>query len=285
MKTVEIAAQSIVETYRSKDKSDDNQSIEHQKNMPQIKVNQHVIDEKDLAEELQYHPSDNFDQTVQKAGQALVIRHLLREQLDAKELDAKGEEQAVADLIERNIHEVPPTEEDCLRYYQQNMEKFKTVPLMEVSHILLAAGPKDIGMRIKQKQMAEKIVVQLQENLDLFATLVVDHSDCPSKNTAGSLGQLSKGQTVPEFERQLFPLPEGLHEKSIESRYGYHVVYVNKKIDGKQLKFSMVEGKIKNYLVHRRHRQAVSDYLYRLANDQTIEGIELQLEQDNIVIA
>ena len=288
---LKIAANSSVEIYKpTKGVHGDTHthaepSRKHQKNVPVIKVNGHTIDQKALAEEVQYHPSADFDKAAQKAGQALVIKHLLQQQVSAKELEAKGEEQAVADLVERNIKEVPPTEDDCLRYYQQNMEKFKTVPLLEVSHILLAAGPNDIGLRIKQNQVSKKLINQLQGNLDLFGSLVEKYSDCPSKKMAGSLGQLSKGQTVPEFERQLFPLPEGLHDKALESRYGYHIVFVNKKIEGKQLEFPMVENKINNYLVHRRHRQAISNYLYELASDQEIEGIELQLEQDNIAIA
>ena len=284
MGIVKAASSGSVGKYRAADHKHQSQAQKDPQNMPLIKVNGHVIDEKALAEEVQYHPAGDFALAVQKAGQALVIQHLLKAQLTESELQDKGEEQALAELIQRNIIESAITDEDSLRYYEQNKEKFETAPLMEVSHILLLAGPKDTGLRVKQRYLAEKLLRQLQENLDLFSSFVEEYSDCPSKKIAGSLGQLSKGQTVLEFERQVFPLPEGLHNRAIESRYGYHIVFVNKKIEGKQLEFSMVENKINNYLVHRRHRQAVSDYLYKLADKASIEGIKLQLEQDNIVI-
>ncbi|MHC9510596.1 peptidylprolyl isomerase [Kangiella sp. M94] len=250
--------------------------------IPVISVNGEVIDEKLLSEELQYHPANDAESAIQKAGQALVIRQLLKQQIKDRAKKIDNEEQAFEDLIENNINFKQVSDEDCQRYYEQNKPKFMTAPIMEVSHILLAVAPDDIEGRIQKKTLAEKLINKLLENSSLFTDMVIEYSECPSNKTSGSLGQISKGQTVPEFERQLFPLDEGIYDKPIESRYGYHIVFINKKIAGKQLEYSMVSEKIHDYLNLRRHRQAVSDYLYQLVEDSTIEGLELKLEQDNI---
>ncbi len=252
--------------------------------LPTISVNGQLIAEKELSEEIQYHPAASAESAIQKAGQALVIRQLLTQRLSDKTIDTDGEEKAIEDLIEQNANYQKVSEEDCQRYFEKNKEKFVTAPIMEVSHILLAVARDDIEGRIKKKQQAEKLIEKLLKDKDLFNNLVTEYSDCPSNKTQGSLGQLSKGQTVQEFERQVFPLSEGLHDKPIESRYGYHIVLINKKIEGNQLEHSMVKEKIEDYLNHRRYRQAVSDYLYRLVENSNIEGIELQLEQENIYI-
>ena len=65
-----------------------------------------------------------------------------------------------------------------------------------------------------------------------FAELARQHSACPSKEQGGALGQISKGQTVPEFERQLFRLPAGLCPQPLESRYGFHLVTVTPPPEG-----------------------------------------------------
>ena len=254
--------------------------------LPSIVVNGKSIDQSALSAELQYHQAESLEQAVQKAGQALVVRELLIQQLPepSEALEVVEEEQAIADLINKNTHSSPISELDSMRYYQQNLEKFKTSPILEVSHILLSAGPDDIARRVEQESTAQSVLLKLQQDPALFNDLVIEFSDCPSNKTQGSLGQISSGQTVVEFERQLFALPEGLHDRPIESRYGYHVVYIHKKIDGKQLEFSMVEDQIDQYLQHLRHRQAIADYLYRLADVAEIQGIELQLEQENIHI-
>lgn len=249
--------------------------------IPVISVNDQLIDEKALSEELQYHPADSAESAIQKAGQALVIKELLKQQL-TEQVSAENEEQAFQQLIDANTQYQEVSDEDCLRYYEQNKDKFTTAPIMEVSHILLGVAPDDIEGRIQKQALAESIIAKLNENISLFNDMVLEHSDCPSNKTAGSLGQISKGQTVPEFERQLFPLDEGLYQKPIESRYGYHIVFINKKIAGNPLEYSMVSQQISDYLNLRRYRQAVSDYLYQLVEQSKIEGIDLKIDQDNI---
>jgi len=84
----------------------------------------------------------------------------------------------------------------------------------------------------------------LQQKEESFAQLALKFSACPSKETGGSLGQLSSGQTVAEFQRQVFASEEGLLPRPIESRFGFHVVFISRKVPGKELPYSMVKAKI-----------------------------------------
>ncbi|MDP7593184.1 MAG: peptidylprolyl isomerase [Litorilituus sp.] len=260
--------------------------------LPKIKVNGATINEKDLANELQYHPNQNFDVVVQQASQALVIRQLLIDEARSQGIDAsaqENEEEAIQKLIEANISYDAPTEEICQRYFDNNKEKFMTMPLMEVDHILLAAAKDDIEGRDAAKHNAEVIISQLKQEMNnnepsSFAALAKEYSACPSKESGGNLGQLSKGQTVPEFERQLMPLPEGLSEKAIESRYGFHVVNINRKIDGKQLEYSMVIDKVRGYLVNSASHLAIQSYIQSLVEQAHIEGVEIKFSDENIHI-
>jgi peptidyl-prolyl cis-trans isomerase C len=159
-----------------------------------------------------------------------------------------------------------------------------TLPLMEVDHILLAAAKDDISGRDDARKLANQLIAQLSEDVSLFAQLAAKHSMCPSNKTGGSLGQLSKGQTVPEFERQLMLLPEGLAEQPIESRYGLHVVNITRKIEGKPLEYSMVADKVKAYLVNKSSHLAIQAYIQSLVEKAEIEGINLLFSDENIVI-
>jgi len=104
----------------------------------------------------------------------------------------------------------------------------------------------------------------------------LQHSACPSKEQGGALGQISKGQTVPEFERQLFRLPVGLCQQPLESRYGYHLVFVDQRIEGEQLPYEIVAGTIRAELNQRVWQIGVSQYLQNLVGAANIEGIHLQ---------
>ena len=259
--------------------------------LPVITVNGVTIPEQDLANELQYHPNENFNVVVQQAGQALVIRQLLIEEAKKQGIEATegNEEEAMQKLVENNINYDAPNAEICQRYFNSNKEKFMTMPLMEVDHILLAAAKDDIEGRDAASSNAKVIISQLQQEVNngepsSFAALAKEYSACPSKENGGNLGQLSKGQTVPEFERQLMPLSEGLSDKAIESRYGFHVVNINRKIEGKQLDYDMVSDKVRGYLINSASHLAIQAYIQSLVEQATIDGVEIKFNDENIHI-
>ncbi|MDH5629304.1 MAG: peptidylprolyl isomerase [Gammaproteobacteria bacterium] len=252
--------------------------------LPTIKVNGVEIEESALANELQYHADANFDTVVQKSAQALVIRQLLLSEAEKNGLDVSkdNEEEALQKLLADKVSYDDPSDDDCLRYFKNNPQKFMTMPLMEVDHILLAAAKDDIPNREVAKNNAKDIIAQLKNDPMLFSGLAEQYSACPSKKTNGSLGQISKGQTVPEFERQLMMLPQGLADKPVESRYGFHVVNIARKIEGKPLEYSMVEDKIKGYLIHRASHLAIQAFIQGLIETAEIEGVEIKFDEENI---
>jgi peptidyl-prolyl cis-trans isomerase C len=259
--------------------------------LPEIIVNGVGIEEKALANELQYHEGNQFEQVVQKAGQALVIRQLLIDQANKKGFDANGdnEENAVQQLLAQEVSYDDPSEDTCVRYFEQNREKFATMPLMEVDHILLAAAKDDHEGRDAAKNNAKVIISQLKQEekngeVSTFAALAKEYSACPSKETGGSLGQISKGQTVPEFERQLMNMPVGLADKPLESRYGFHVVNISRKIEGKPLDYDMVRDKVRGYLIHRASHLAIQAYIQSLVEQAEITGIEVKFNDENVYI-
>jgi len=262
--------------------------------LPVITVNGVAIDEKDLANELQYHPNGNFNVVVQQAGQALVIRQLLideakKQGIISSSTETVNDEEAMQKLVESNISYDAPNEDICQRYFDNNKEKFMTMPLMEVDHILLAAAKDDIEGRDAAKSNAAVIISQLQQEISngepsSFAALAKEYSACPSKESGGNLGQLSKGQTVPEFERQLMPLSEGVSDKAIESRYGFHVVNINRKIEGKQLDYDMVSDKVRGYLVNSASHLAIQAYIQSLVEQADVAGVEIKFDDENVHI-
>lgn len=249
--------------------------------LPDIRVNGTAIDTTRYAEELQYHPAGSFVEAAQQAGQALVIRQLLLNELSGDETD---EESAIAGLIEVNSKTAEPSEDDCCRYFEQNKARFKTETLMEADHILLAASKDDLEGRSLAQEKATDVIKQLNELPETFAQLAQEHSACPSKETGGSLGQIGKGQTVPEFEKQIVRLDEGLADQPVESRYGFHVVKINRKIDGKPLEYNMVAEKIKHYLTQKAAQLSIQAYIHTLVEKSTIEGIQIGFSDENIVI-
>lgn len=256
---------------------------------PNVRVNGVALDPQAIAREMQYHPAESRDDAVFLAAQALVIQTLLEQRAAALSLpvecmDGETEQDAlVRCLLEREV-QIPRADEDSLqRFYQANQARYQTAPLVAARHILLAAAPDDEIERSRLAEAAAEIIQQLQASPERFAELAQRHSGCPSKEQGGALGQISKGQTVPEFERQLLRLGEGLCERALESRYGLHVVFVDQRIDGRQLPFEMVRDSIVAELDNRVWQKALVQYLETLIGDAEIEGIMLRAADSPLV--
>ena len=172
----------------------------------------------------------------------------------------------------------------CRTYYDANPDKLSSSPIVEACHILLAASPDEAEERVEIKAQAQALIAQLEQSPTQFAALAKQFSACPSKETDGNLGQLSKGQTTPEFERQLFTLNEGIFEHPIESRYGFHVVRVDRKIEGRILPYDTVKEKIANYLNASVERKTISTYIRRLFTEAEISGINLSIDPESLEI-
>ena len=75
---------------------------------------------------------------------------------------------------------------------------------------------------------------------------------------------------------QLCPVP-------IRSRYGYHVLRLERRVDSAQLPFEAVQAKIAAYLEERVWRQAARQYIQILAASAEIQGIDLKVAASPLV--
>ncbi|WBE24494.1 peptidylprolyl isomerase [Denitrificimonas caeni] len=249
--------------------------------LPVIRVNGVEVTSTAIAQEMQYHPADSQREVVFLAAQALVLQELLKQRaaeinLEVQVQDAETyEEASTRCLLEQEISTPEIGDTELETFYNSNPRSFTTPPLVSARHILIAADPEDDLERSTQREIALNIIEQLQAGAN-FAAMAMTHSACPSKAQQGSLGQLSKGQTVPEFERQLLRLPLGLAEQPIESRYGYHIVLVEQRVEGELVPYHMVKERIAAQLSQRVWQKSVTQYLQMLVGEATIEGITLQ---------
>jgi peptidyl-prolyl cis-trans isomerase C len=247
-----------------------------------IQVNQATINEQAILAEMQYHPAETQRSAMIKAAESLIISELLRQRAAALGLEVKSDDDAASDadylaaLFAQEVAVPQATDAECEQYFKTNAQRFTQSPLLEVQHILIAAETDNELARISAQQDAEALLIKLQLGQD-FAQLAQQYSACPSKHEAGDLGVISRGQTVPEFERQLLLLPVGLHHQPLESRYGFHIVKINRITPGQALVYADVKEKIAAYLHERVRHKAIAQYIYTLIGAAKIEGYDFSV--------
>ncbi|SDM12733.1 peptidyl-prolyl cis-trans isomerase C [Modicisalibacter muralis] len=248
---------------------------------PPIRVGEVAIDEQAVAEEMQYHPAGSVDEAQLLAARALVVRELLYQRAEMLGLTAGIDERGVesdrliAELLEHELDVPEPDEAACWRFFESHRQRFSEPTQMRVRHILLPAAPDDAPARDAGYRLGQKLLKQLEEIPERFSELAQRHSACPSRDEGGELGWLVPGQTVGELDRALQHLPCGLHERPLASRYGWHVVSIDERVEGQALAFEQVAERVRHTLREQATRRALRHYLLALQEDIGVEGIAL----------
>ena len=90
------------------------------------------------------------------------------------------------------------------------------------------------------------------------------------------MGQIARGETVPEFEHVLQKLEEGkIAATPVKSRFGAHVLKLDARASGEILPFEYVREQIAGYLAERQWRRDVAAYIDRLVSQAQIEGVDM----------
>lgn len=252
-----------------------------------VAVNGTAIPHDVISRESQNHRASTPLGAWTAAAQALVVRTLLLE--EAKRLDLAvepltddegrcetAEEAAIRALVASEVVTPFADGEACRRYYERNRQRFRSGDLFEVTHILFSARKDDPSTFEKARAGAAAALVILKQDPNRFASLARAHSACPSREIGGNLGQISAGETTPEFEAAIMALKPGeMTPLPVETRYGFHIIRLDRRIAGEELPFEIVRERIAGYLGERAHRTAVAQYIARLAARANIEGIAL----------
>ena len=252
-------------------------------------VNGIDIPESTIKAEIQYHPAPSFEEARHAAARALVIRELLVQAaaelgikdvepiVDAKTGRRETEDEAlVRAVIEQEVRIPEPDEAACRRYYESNRRRFRSEDLCEAAHILFLAASDDETATSAAKRKAEATLASILEDPATFGAFARECSACSSAAHEGQLGQIGRGQTVPEFEQALFALQDGeICRTPVKTRFGYHIIRLSRRIEGRELPFAQVQTRIAAYLREHVWRRAVSQYLQLLVGQADIRGIEL----------
>ncbi|MFH1665816.1 MAG: peptidylprolyl isomerase [Candidatus Omnitrophota bacterium] len=147
---------------------------------------------------------------------------LYREAVDKKLLKDKDVQKVIEEakkkiLIARLLKdEVDDTltisEDDIVRFYEENKQNYMTPEIMRVSHIL-----------VPSREDAGKILAEIRNGAD-FEDMARAKSVDPTAQNGGNIGYFPKGQLMPEFEDACSRLGIGEVSGIVETKLGYHII-------------------------------------------------------------
>jgi peptidyl-prolyl cis-trans isomerase C len=252
------------------------EKIELEKQGGAVSVNGVAIDEASIREEAELHT--DVDDPIVAARQSLAIRELLRQRAVELQLVSDNghalDDAAVDRLLARDLSVPSATRADCERYYEGHLARFRRNDIVYASHILFAVTGR-VPLALLRHE-AETALARVLAAPETFEGTAKEVSNCPSAGVGGSLGQLLRGDSVPEFELALFDTPDlGIMPRLINTRFGFHIVRIDRRVEGEQLPFEAVEADIARFLGERVMHKAMQQYVSVLASRARIEGVDL----------
>ena len=74
------------------------------------------------------------------------------------------------------------------------------------------------------KKQIDSIYNDIKSGVIKFSDAAVQHSNCPSGQSGGSLGEFTKGMMVKAFEDVAFSLDVEQLSEPFESEFGFHII-------------------------------------------------------------
>jgi peptidyl-prolyl cis-trans isomerase C len=254
----------------------------------EVRVNGVEIMPEAIAQEIQHHPAPDAETAWIEAARALAVRELLLQ--EARRLGIESEaltdefgrlededDRIVRALLESEVCPAQPGDLECRRYYDSNIERFRTPDLFEAAHILIEPEGPDEPAWQAALERARSIISEIGDDQAAFAAAARAHSACASAQQDGSLGQIRRGELVSEVQAGLEALSDGATaSEPIRSKFGWHILRLHRRIAGRTLSFDMARERIADMLEARSWSIEAARYVARLAARNQVEGVRIE---------
>jgi foldase protein PrsA len=117
---------------------------------------------------------------------------------------------------------------------------------------------------VNSQSLASNLYKKLQGGAS-FAALAKKYSKDPGSAPNGGKLEISRGQTVPEFDRTAFSLKTGQLSKPVHSQYGWHIIKALGPIQKTPL--SQVQQSIRQQLLQQKRNAAMGTFLDKMKRD------------------
>ena len=258
----------------------------------EVRINGVEIPPEAIAREIQHHPAPDAESAWIAAARALAVRELLLQEarrlgIEAEpEADEAGRIEAEDDatvraLLEAEVEPEAPGDQECLRYYQAQIHRFRTPDLFEAAHILIEPEGEGEADWSAAEAQARAIAVEVADDPKAFAEAARAFSKCPSAQQDGSLGQIRRGELAAPVQSGIEALAQGETGRDpVRSRFGWHVIRLQRRIEGRTLPFEIVRDRIADMLEARSWSLAAARYVVGLAARSSVEGVRIDSAGD-----
>ena len=176
---------------------------------------------------------------------------LAQQGVSDQEVQREVRDQLISEAIFKKVtSSAKVSDQDITAYYTSHLSQYTQPESRDVRHIL-----------VKTKGLADQLYSQIKGGGD-FAALAKKYSQDPGSKNAGGKLTISKGQTVPPFDKVAFSLKTNALSKPVHTQYGWHVIQALSPIKAsKKTPLPQVKAAIKQQLLQQKKNDAMQKWL------------------------
>ena len=141
-------------------------------------------------------------------------------------------------------------------YYNAHKSTYSQAATRDVRHIL-----------VNNKKLADQLETQLKGGAN-FAKLAKKYSKDPGSASQGGKLTISKGQTVPQFDKVAFTLATGKTSPPVHTQYGWHIIQALGAVKpAKTTPLASVKESIRQQLLQSKKTTTMTDWVANLKKD------------------
>jgi foldase protein PrsA len=148
-----------------------------------------------------------------KGKEALLLAELKKQGITLDQAKAQLHDRILQEELYKKVtSNIKISDADIEKYYNENKSQFTQPPNRVVRHIL-----------VKSKAKADEIH-QMLDNGGNFVKLAKQYSTDPGTKKNGGYLTVSKGTTVPPFDKVAFELKTGEYSEPVKTQFGWHII-------------------------------------------------------------
>jgi peptidyl-prolyl cis-trans isomerase C len=250
------------------------------------KVNDKIITQEYFMQKLNSLPEWAMGRFTTEEGKRQFLEEIIKEELLFQEAMRTGIDREkdfldkvdefkrmtlVSTLLKDEIEGKAVTDDKEIRdFYEKHSDTYKIGDQINAQHIL-----------VDTEEEAEEVLQKILKGED-FGELAKNFSkDHSTAVKGGDLGFFGKGRMVPEFEQAAFGLKVGEVSKPVKTKFGYHIIKVLEKKEGKQREFEEVKSIVERRLKAERQKSLFDSYIQSLR--EKAGAIEINEEELKIL--
>ncbi len=180
-----------------------------------------------------------------------------------------GERLAIGRLSARQIRSsIIINEEELVKYYESNQDKFQRTPQAEIRHIFFGFSTEANEATVHAR--AEEARAKIQAGAD-FIQVAREYSAGSAGETPGELLTVRRGELAPEIEAAAFSLSAGGVSSLIRTGTGYHLVKVERIQADSVAPFAEVRESIRDRVFQEKFEAKRKDWLADLRSKAFIQ--------------